>query len=142
LDGPHLLRLLAAMDEVEHAHDLVRRQGAEHRQTDIAMSLEIAEDQRDDEHFLVIAHVAVVGVPGTQAHVETRIAGDDILVDRPDLVLYQLSYPQVKSGGWDSNPRPLPYEGLYARAIGYGLFFLVNRKRPRGERSCCRCRCG
>jgi hypothetical protein len=37
------------------------------------------------EHFLVIAHVAVVGIPGGQAHVEAGILGDDVLVDRPDL---------------------------------------------------------
>ena len=73
------------MDEVEHAHDLVRRQAAQQRQADVAVALEVAEDQRDDEHLLVVADVAVVGVPGRQAHVEARVLLDHVLVDRPDL---------------------------------------------------------
>ncbi len=73
------------MDEIEHAQDLVRRKAAQHRQADVTMPLEFAEDQCDDEHFLVVAHVAVVGVPGAQANVEARVLRHHVLVDRPDL---------------------------------------------------------
>ena len=73
------------MDEIEYAYDLVRRKAAQHCQTDVTMPLELAEDQCDDEHFLVVAHVAVVGVPGAQADVEARVFRHHFLVDRPDL---------------------------------------------------------
>jgi hypothetical protein len=47
---------------------------------------EIAQGQRDHEHFLVIAHVTVVVVPGGQAHVEARVLFDHLGVQRPDEV--------------------------------------------------------
>ena len=79
-DGGHcpplysdLARRLAAVDEVEHTNHLVRRQLAQHRQTDFTVADEVAQDQRDREHLLVVAHVAVIGVPCGQTHVEARI---------------------------------------------------------------------
>src|SRR5262249_35939 len=60
-------------------------QAAQHRQAHVAMALEIAEDQRNDEHLLVVADVAVVGIPGAQPHVKARVLRNDVLVDRPDL---------------------------------------------------------
>ena len=58
-----------------------------------------------------------------------------------------LSYSPIecRERGWqDSNLRPLPNEGLYACAIGYGpgcdgsLLRPLSRRRPRGESSNCR----
>ena len=60
--APDLPRRLAAVDEVEHADDLVGRQAAEQGQADVAVSLEGAQDQRDDEHLLVVADVAMIVV--------------------------------------------------------------------------------
>ena len=74
------------MDEVEHAHDLVRRQAAQQRQADVAVTFEGAQHQGDDEHLLVVAHVAVVVVPRGQPDVEPRVQLDQVAMNRLDLV--------------------------------------------------------
>ena len=83
--GAYLSRRLAAVDEVEHAHDLVRRQAAKQRQADVAVAFECAQHQGDDEHLLVIAHVAMVVVPRREPHVEPRVELDQVAVNRVDL---------------------------------------------------------
>ena len=50
------------------------------------MTFEIAQGQGDDEHLLVVAHVAVVVVPGCQANVETRVLLDHLRMDGPDFL--------------------------------------------------------
>ena len=149
LDGPDLPRRLAAVDEVEHADDLVRRQAAQHRQPDVAVALEAAQDQRDDEHLLVVADVAMVVVPGRQADVEPRVLLDQLPMHRPDQLQLAVGrrqqrvqdlQPQVllvchdstiltserttahdrMAGGERPPPPEGPRGGLYARAIGYG----------------------
>ena len=50
------------------------------------MAGEVAQRQRDDEHLLVVAHVAVVGVPRREADVETRVLVHQIRVNQPDAV--------------------------------------------------------
>ena len=82
----HLPGRLAAMNEVEHADHLVWRQAAQDRQADISVAFECAQHQGDDEHLLVVAHVAVVVVPCRQPHVEPRIELDQIPMDRVDLI--------------------------------------------------------
>ena len=77
--------LLAARDEVDNANHLVRRQVAQHCQAYIAVTREIRQHKVYDEHFLVIANIAVIGVPCGQPNVEPRVLADQVLVHRPDL---------------------------------------------------------
>jgi hypothetical protein len=76
--------LLAAVDEVDDAADLVRRQVAEHREADVAVAREVGQRERDDEHLLVVADVAVVAVPRGEAHVEPRVLFHQLGVQRVD----------------------------------------------------------
>ena len=93
------------MNEVEHADHLVGRQAAEQCQTDVAMSLESAEHERDDEHLLVVADVAVVVIPGGQADVEPRVLLDQLAMYRPDLL--QLAVRRRQQGVEDLQPEVL-----------------------------------
>lgn len=79
-----LPRRLAAVNEVEYADHLVGRQAAEECQTNVAMSLERAEHERDDEHLLVVADVAVVVIPGAKADIEPGVLLDQLAMYRPD----------------------------------------------------------
>ena len=71
---------LVALDEVHHAGNLVRRQATQQRQADIAVSLRLREAEADHEHLLVVAHLAVIGVPRGHPDVEARVLRQDFLV--------------------------------------------------------------
>ena len=82
---PRLATLLAAVNEVHNAHHLVRRHLPQQGQPHVAVSFEIGQGQRHDEHFLVVAYVPAVGIPGGQADVEPGVARNQIAMHRPDL---------------------------------------------------------
>ena len=91
-----LAALAAAVDEVDHAQDFVRRQTAEHGQSDVAVTFEVAQDQRHDKHLAVVAYVAVVVVPRGQTHVEQGVLIRHLAVDRPNLAQFAVGRRQQR----------------------------------------------
>ncbi len=104
---------LVALDEVHHARELIRRQATQQRQAHVAMPLRLREAEADHEHLLVVAHLAVVGVPRGQPHIEARILRQDFLVQgiegsqvavRCRQQRVEQIHPQVTLGHWLSLP--------------------------------------
>src|SRR5579883_642429 len=79
-------RLLPSMDEINYASDLIGRQRAQQGQANVAVALEGAEDQCNNEHLFVIAYRALVMIPSCQLNVETRILFHELLMDRPNIL--------------------------------------------------------
>ena len=119
-----LPRGLAAVDEVEDADDLVGRQPAEQGQPDVPVPLEGAQDQRDDEHLLVVADVAMVVIPGGQPDIEPRVQLDQIAMDRPDLA--QLAVGRGQQRVEDIQPQVL--------LEGHDPLLLIRASHPRHVR--------
>jgi hypothetical protein len=62
-----------------------RNQLPQQGQADVAVPLEVRKRQGNDEHLFVIPHIAVIVEPRRQSDIESRVFGDPILVNWPDL---------------------------------------------------------